>query len=157
MSTENKVTVTTELLNYAKLFFQRAYEENDKKFEGLDEWDSFSPDIDLNAYHYGVFMGVTAYAVTEDGDTDTSTLTNVFKYFVGETPDDPLLYIPLGDGEYIDIRNAQADLTPENVLLMSRAIDTYELEDVHGMEHVVWLIGQLEDALEEALNRGETK
>jgi hypothetical protein len=157
MNTENKVTVTQELSEYAKLFFQRAFEENDKTYEGLDEWDSFSPDIDLNAYFYDKYIGVSAYAVTEDGETDTDTLTSVFRFHVGENPDDPLNQIPLGDDEYIDISNAQAHLTPENVLLMSRAIDPYELEDEYSLEHIVWLVGQLEDALEEALKKGETK
>jgi hypothetical protein len=63
----------------------------------------------------------------------------------------------LGDDEYFSIRDAQAHLTPENVLLMSRAIDPYDLEDEYSLEHIVWLIGQLEDALEEAIKRGETK
>lgn len=156
METENKVTVTKEMSDYAKLFFQRAFEENDKIYEGLDEWDSFTPDIDLNAYFYDKYIGVTAYAVV-DGETDTSTMTNVFRFHIGENPDNPLHKIPLGDDEYIDISNAQAHLTPENVLLMSRAIDPYELEDEYSLEHLVWLIGQLEDALEEALKVGETK
>jgi hypothetical protein len=156
MNTENKVTVTEELSEYAKLFFQRAFDEHDKTYEGLDEWDSFSPDIDLNAYFYDKYIGVSAYLVV-DGETDTDSITSVFRFNVGENPDSPLNQIPLGDDEYFSIRDGQANLTPENVLLMSRAIDPYELEDEYSLEHIVWLIGMLEDALEEALKKGETK
>jgi hypothetical protein len=156
MNTENKVTVTKELSEYAKLFFQRAFEENDKTYEGLDEWDSFSPDIDLNAYFYDRYIGVSAYLVV-DGETDTDTLTSVFRFNVGENPDDPLNQIPLGDDEYFSVRNAQAHLVPENVLLFSRSIDVNEMVDDNGFEHAIWLIGLLEDALEEALKKGETK
>ena len=88
---KNKFTVSDALHLYSRQFFREAYVDNGQRYEDMDDWDSFTLEdgrvLDINAYHYGDFMGVTAYAVTDDGiDTDSAQV--VFRWCVGENPDD---------------------------------------------------------------------
>lgn len=158
MNTENKLEISNALSLRAKEFFQEAFNDNGRMYQDLDDWTSFTLEdgrvLDLNAYYYGKYIGVTAYFVTEDG-IDTDNPHRIFRFNAGDDADNPLNQIDLDDDEYFSIKNAEANLSPEKVLFLSRSIDVNEMVDDNGFEHAIWLIGLLEDALEIALKKEE--
>ena len=146
-------TPTEQHIKTAREFYQRAVNDNGG-IEGMDDWHAFSitrtgqPDliIDMNAYQYGEWTGVTAYVVNDIGEIDTSSGVEMFKEPYAPTEIDD-------DDDSVDF--SSVDTTdPAKVLFFAKTLDLQSLiENEHSIENIVWLIGLLEKALEDSINK----